>query len=467
MAQSIAKRFNIGELLMFAFPSIIMMMFMSLYTIVDGFFVSRFVGTDALSAVNITYPMSSIVVAVGVMFATGGSAVVATQIGQGKEKEARKNFSLIVLTAFVSSVIISILAIMFLDPLVRLLGASGDLVEPSKNYLRILMLFAPMSVLQMLFQNFFVIAGRPGLGLGLTVGAGIFNMVFDYVFIVPMAMGIEGAAYATVLGYCIPAIVGAVFFLANRKGLHFSMPRFSWRVIGRSCFNGSSEMVTNLSGSITTLLFNILMMRMVGSDGVAAITIVLYSQFLMTSLFLGFSIGVAPIISYHHGAGDDAYLRRLYRICIGFVLVTSILVFVFSYFISGTIVQLFTPKTSAVYGLAVHGFKLFSIAFLFAGTNIFASALYTALSDGKTSALISFARTFLFTVIGILGLSALFGLDGLWLAIPFAELVTVGFVLLIVHYQRRKRTKSKAKAKAKGFKQGPETIIPSESTALR
>lgn len=437
MAQSIAKKFNIGELLWFAFPSIIMMMFMSLYTIVDGFFVSRFVGTDALSAVNITYPMTSVVIAIGVMFATGGSAVVATQLGEGKERQAKQNFSLIVLTALIISIVITILALFGMDPLVRFLGASGDLIAPSKSYLRILMLFAPMSVLQMLFQNFFVIAGRPGLGLGLTVVAGIFNMVFDYIFIVPMGLGIDGAAYATVLGYCIPAIVGVIFFLAKRKGLHFSIPKLRWNVIGKSCFNGSSEMVTNLSGSVTTLLFNIYMMRLVGSDGVAAITIVLYSQFLMTSLFLGFSIGVAPIISYHYGAGDDTYLRRLYKICIAFVLVTSVMVFACAFFSSDLIVQLFTPKASPVYGLATHGFKLFAIAFLFAGTNIFASALYTALSDGKTSAIISFARTFLFTVVGILVLPMMIGLDGLWLAIPFAELITVGFVLLIVKRRNR------------------------------
>lgn len=441
MAQSIAKKFNIGELLLFAFPSILMMMFMSLYTIVDGLFVSRFIGTDALSAVNITYPAGSVILAVGVMFATGGSAIIATQLGEGKERQAQQNLTLITLTAVAISIVISVSALIGLDPLVRLLGASEELVEPSKAYLRILMFFAPMSVLQLLFQNFFVMAGRPGLGLGLTIGAGIFNMVFDYVFIVPMGMGIEGAAYATVLGYCIPALVGMMFFLLNRKGLHFSKPKFSWRTIGTSCFNGSSEMVTNLSGSVTTLLFNIIMMRLLGSNGVAAITIVLYSQFLMTSLFLGFSIGVAPIISYHAGAGDEKYLKRLYRICMGFILAASVAICLFAYFSSGTIVQLFTPKSSPVYDLAVHGFRLFTIAFLFAGTNIFVSALYTALSDGKTSALISFARTFLFTVIGIIGLSALFGLDGLWLAVPFAEFSTTVCVLLIARFQRTKRDK--------------------------
>lgn len=433
MNQIISKEFKFAELLQFAFPSIVMMVFLSLYMIVDGFFVSRFVGTDALSSVNITYPFSSIYVALGVMFAAGGSAVVATIMGEKKKQAANQSFTLIVLFCFCIAVLISVVAFIFIEPLVKILGAEGNLIPLCRQYLFVLVIAAPIAILQILFQNFFVTAGKPAIGLILTVMAGLCNMLFDFIFIAVMDMGISGAAYATAMGYCIPAIGGILFFLKNQQGLHFVKPKWDALTLRKSSINGSSEMVTNLSTSITTFLFNILTMKHFGSNGVAAITVILYGQFLMTSLFMGFSMGVAPIISYHFGAQNVDYLKKLKRMCWKFVLLSSFCVFAFSLSCTEAIAALFSDKPSQVYSLICRGMNIFSFSFLFAGANIFASALFTAVSDGKTSAIISFSRTFVFIIVGFVVMIQLFQVDGIWLSIPFAELCTAIVVLWFLY----------------------------------
>ncbi len=437
MNNAISKDFGFGGLLRFAFPTIIMMIFMSLYTIVDGFFVARFVGTDALSAVNLTYPLAGLTMAIGIMFATGGSAVVSRQLGEGKPQEAKQNFTLIVCTATAIGFIITLLMLLFLEPLVILMGASGALIPLCQDYLWILTVFAPASVLQMLFQSFFVTAGKPVLGLALTIAAGLTNMLLDYVFVAAFGWGVQGAAWATVIGFCIPAVGGILFFLWNRKGLCFILPRLCWRILGESCFNGSSEMVTNISTSVTTFLFNILMMRYLGSDGVAAITVILYCQFLMTSLYLGFSMGVAPVIGFQYGSQNRAGLQRIFRICMLFIVLSSVLIFFLALLCAKPIAALFAAKNSAVYPLITRGLWLFSIGFLFAGVNIFVSALFTALSNGKISALLSFSRTFVFILLGLWLLPLWLQVDGIWLAIPFAELVTVAVSFFCICRQNR------------------------------
>lgn len=420
----ISREFSTGELLRFAAPSIVMMLFLSMYTIVDGFFISRFVGTAALSATNIVYPLIGFFLAVGIMFATGGSAVVASEMGRGEHREASGHFTAVVLTAVGFSVLAGAACLTFTDPVLDLLGASADTWAYGREYITILLVFMPMSMLQCLFQSFLVTAGRPGLGLGLTVGAGLANMVLDYLFIVPLQMGIAGAALATAIGYCIPAVGGLWFFFRNRGGLCFTRPLWDFSVLLRSCANGASEMVTNLASSIITVVFNLILMAWIGTEGVAAITVIMYAQFLMVAFFMGFSIGVAPVFGYHYGAGNHRYLLRIRDHCIRFVLGASVVVAAVSYLSSGLIAVLFAPEGSLTAQLVDRGMRLFSLSFLFAGYNIFASALFTALSDGRTSAQISFARTFFFILVGIWLMTTLLGLDGLWLAIPFAELVT-------------------------------------------
>ncbi len=437
MTMSISRKFTIPQLLAFAMPSTIMMVCMSLYTIVDGLFISNFAGTDALTASNIVFPIMCLFVASGVMFATGGAAVVATQIGEGQMGKAKRNLSLITLTSFLFSVVAAALILIFLDPVLRFLGATEALMPLCVSYIRIILLFAPAMSLQILFQSLLVVAGKPGLGLALTIGAGVVNIILDGLFMGVMDMGIAGAAWGTVVGYLIPALVGLVFFFSNRKGLAFDRPTMLWRTIGKTMSNGSSEMVSNVSTSVTTLLFNLYMLRLVGPDGVAALTIVMYSQFFLSSVFMGFSMGVAPVLSFRYGSNDIPYLKHLIRICINTILVASVSVVAISYLGRDFLVSLFVPESSPVHALAVHGFTIYTITYLFVGYNMFSSAEYTALSDGKTSAIISFSRTFLFLVSGIIGLTALWGLEGLWLAVPVAEAVTT--IMIVIMNPRWKR----------------------------
>lgn len=425
MNPAIGKEFHFVSLIRFALPTIIMMIFMSLYSIVDGFFVSRFIGTDALSATNIVYPVINVIIAVGIMLATGGSAVVARKLGEGRTKSARESFSLIVIAGAASGVVLSVLVITFLEPLCKMLGANAEIMDYCRDYLFLMALFAPASILQILFQSFFVTAGRPGIGLALTVLAGVANTVLDYVFIVPLQMGVSGAALATAMGYMLPAAVGLLYFIFSKNTLRFARPKADFPVLSQSCLNGSSEMVTNLSAGVITFLFNILMMKHLGSAGVASISIVLYAQFLLTALYLGFSMGVAPVISYNHGCGNFPQLKRIFKICMIFIAVSSVTVYAVSLLLSDGLVRLFAEGDPEVYTIALHGFLLFSLSFLFTGINIFASGMFTAFSNGRVSAIISFMRTFVFILLGLVFLPRLFGVDGIWLAVPFAELLTM------------------------------------------
>lgn len=425
MSQSISQKFTPVSLLKFAFPSMVMMVFMSLYTIVDGIFISRFLGDNALSAANIVYPALSILLAVSIMLATGGSAVVAGKMGAGKKAEACSDFSMLVATGVIISILLMIPTLLFLEPLCLLMGSNGDLLSYCTAYLGTLTLFAPACMLQSLFQCFFVTAGKPHIGLTLTILGGIANAVLDYLFMGPMGLGIEGAAIATGIGQAIPAVFGLFYFFLCRKELYFTKYKLHIKTLLSVCANGSSEMVTNLSNAIVTYLFNIIMMRMAGESGVAAITILLYAQFLFNALYLGFSMGVAPIFSFHYGASNQKELQSVYKISMWFVVLSSLVITVVSFLSSDFIAGTFVVRGTETYALTVSGFALFSLSFLFSGFNIFASALFTALSDGKTSAIISFTRTFGFILLSLLTLPALLGVNGVWLAIPAAEFLTL------------------------------------------
>lgn len=425
MSNSISKEFKFFSLLRFAFPTMIMMVFMSLYTIVDGIFISRLVGTDALSATNIVYPAISLLIAVGVMLATGGSAIIAKKMGEKKEQEAREDFSFIVLTGFIIGLIFMVVGNIFIDPIVRLLGSTDALMDYCVGYLSVCLYLAPACILQLLFQTFFVTAGKPMLGLILTISGGVANMVLDYLFMGVFHMGVEGAALATGVGQLIPALIGFIYFLFVRHSLYLVKPKIRWSVLAESSFNGSSEMVTNLSGAIVTFLYNIMMLKLVGEAGVAAITIVLYGQFLFNALYMGFSMGVAPVISYNYGSENNRMLKRIFKICMLFITVSSVIVTVFALVMSPIIVEVFTAVGTETYTLAKTGFFLFSLNFIFAGVNIFASSMFTAFSDGKTSAIISFVRTFVLIVINILILPELIGVNGVWLSVPLAEFMSV------------------------------------------
>lgn len=415
------QKWNHISLLRFAAPTIIMMIFMGLYTIVDTIFVSQFVNTDALSALNIVCPVINITVGLGTMIATGGNAIVSRKMGAGNAQEAKEDFTLLIITGAIIGFTILLGGVICIDKIIYILGASDLLFPYCKNYLFILLLFIPANVLQTLFSNLFVTAGKPGLGFGLSFLAGIANIVLDYVFIVLCRLGIQGAALGTGFGYLIPTVVGLIYFAQNSGSLSFVKPRLKWNVVKESCINGSSEMVSQLATAITTFLFNITMMNLLGENGVAAITIIIYSQFLLNTLYIGYSMGIAPIIGFNYGNKNTIQQKKVFQISIQFITVVSSLIFIFSRFGGTNIIRLFVDGTSEVYQIAADGFTIFSYSFLFCGLNIFTSSMFTALSNGKVSAILSFLRTFGLLAGGILLLPKICGLTGIWLAVPVAE----------------------------------------------
>ncbi len=434
MSHSLSKKFTFGSLLMFALPTTIMMVVMSLYTIVDGVFVSRYVSTNALSSINIVYPVINIVLGISVMLSTGSSAIVAKKMGEGRPDSARQTFTTIILLNIGLGLVIALFGNLAAVPLSRLLGASELLLEDCVTYLRWQLAFAPALMLQILFQMYFVTEGRPGIGLFLTLLAGVSNALLDYLLIVPLGLGIAGAAIATVIGYMIPAVIGLLYFACSRRSLWLVRPRMERGELKDTCINGSSEMVTNLSSGIITFLFNLAMMHFAGEDGVAAITIIQYSQFLLNALFMGFSQGVSPVISFNYGSKNHNQLKQVFRTSLIFTAVTSLATFLLAQVTGSLVVGVFARPGTAVYALARHGFTIFAFSFLFSGLTIFASALFTALSDGRISAVISFVRTFGLIITSLLVLPFLIGIDGVWLAIPIAEF---GGVMLSIYYMKK------------------------------
>ena len=425
MTNKLAADFNFRSLMKFVMPSMIMMVFLSLYTIVDGIFISRFVGTVALSATNIVYPVISFELGIGIMLATGTAALVSIKMGEGKEDEANENFTFIIVVSLVAGICFAVFGNLFIDQIVEFLGATKEQFPQAKIYISVLLYFAPSLLLQIYFQYMMSVAGRPNLGLWLTIIAGILNVVLDYIFMKPMGMGIYGAALATGIGYFSTAIVGIVFFAVKKKGLRLVKVRADWKMLLKAVTNGSSEMVSNLATSITTFLFNISIIGFYGNNGVAAITIVFYFQFLFSSIFIGYTAGVAPIISYKYGEKNYSQLKHVVKMSIIFIATGSIMMFAVSRMTIGSILHVFAAGNQSVYNIAKSGFNLFSYSFLFTGFSIMASAMFTALSNGRVSAVISFARTFGFIVISILVLPRIMGGNGLWITIPVAEFLSL------------------------------------------
>lgn len=434
----LAQKFNTLSLLRFAFPTIAMMIFMGLYTIVDTIFVARFVNEYALSAINIVCPIINVTVGLGTMLATGGNAIISRKMGSGMVKEAKENFTFLIIVGTVIGALITLIGLSCLNPIIYKLGASNLLYPYCRDYLLIILLFIPANILQTLFQNLFVTAGKPGIGFTVSILAGVANIVFDYIFIVFMKMGIAGAALGTGIGYSLPAIAGLFYFAKSKGSLSFCRPKLDLKVLAESCFNGSSEMIGQLATAITTLLFNHTMMSLVGENGVAAITIIIYSQFLLSTLYIGYSMGVVPIIGYNYGSRNTEQQKAIFRICITFIAAVSFTVFVVCLLGSRFIVSLFADSNSDVYQLAVKGFSIFAYSFLFCGLNIFASAMFTALSNGKISAVLSLLRTFGFVSTGLLILPKVFGITGVWLAVPAAEcIVFVISISCLLYYRKR------------------------------
>lgn len=426
MSIKLIEHINWKSILKFTLPTIIMMIFMSLYQMIDAVFISNYVSTNALSAVNIVFPVISLLIGLAVMLGTGGNAIIAKNMGEGRFHQARSRFTLVVVIGIVIGLLSAAAGIFFIEDIVRLLGASEVLYQYCVDYLLTLLFASPFAVLQLLFQSFFPAAGKPNLGLAAVAAGGVANIVLDYLFIVQFGWGVKGAAVATAIGYAIPAIYGLLYFTLKRDGmLYFVKPVWEAKVLLDSCLNGSSEMVTNLANGVTTFLFNMMMMRYLGEDGVAAITVILYVQFLLSAVYIGYSGGIAPVISYYYGCLDAVSLRKLIKTSSIFIAINSILWYALSFLLKTPVTAIFVRPGSNVWQIVDEGWGLFALTYLLTGFNIFASAMFTAFSDGKRSALISFLRTFAFLSVCILGLPYLIGATGIWLAVPVAEALTL------------------------------------------
>lgn len=437
MENSLQKKITFMSLIKYTFPTVVMMIFFSFYTIVDGIFISRFVGADALSASNIVFPVINLVLGVGIMFATGGSAIVATKMGEGKIKQARENFTLIAISALVLGIIIEIITIIFMKEIIYVLGSTDELYFNCKEYLFYMIIFTPFIILKFYFDYFLVTAGAPNLALISGVLGGIVNIILDYVFIVRLNMGIRGAALATCIGYMVPSIIGIVYFLNKKHNLHFVKPKLELDVITKSSSNGMSEMITQLASAVTTFLYNIVLIRLLGEDGIASITIILYVQLLLNSAYMGFVSGVQPRISYSYGSKDEKQITKLIKYSLVIIILFAVISFVLSRHLSEVLIMIFTPRTTSLFNIAHNAFILFSISFLIDGINIFTSGMFTAFSNGKVSAIISVLRTFILVIVGMMILPNLFGVNGVWLVVPFAEVVTLIVSILYIYKYRK------------------------------
>lgn len=439
MNNQLELRITAPNVLKFTFSSIIMMVIMSLYTVVDGTFVSRLIGTDAFSAVNIIYPLLSLTVGIGAMFGSGLTALVSIKLGAGRKKEACENLTFIVLFAIAFGFVLAVLSFLFIDPIIYALGSNEQIYPYCRDYVLPLLLFFPANILQLQFQSLYVADGKPQIGLGVTIIGGLTNIILDYVFIAVLDMGIAGAAWGTGLGYSIPAVYGLCYFAFNKKGnLYFVKPKSDFKVLVKAAVNGSSEMVSNLSTSVTTLLFNVIMMRLLGQNGVAAISILLYLDFVMVAVSLGYSMGTAPLFSFNYGRGNEENLKKLFRISLKFCAVFGISVTAGSILLARPLTAIFTSPGTEVYELAVAGLKIYAFNYLFKGFNLFSSAMFTAFGDGRVSAILSFLRTLVFLTTTLLGLSVLLGVTGVWIASPAAELMA--FALSIYYVWKSRKT---------------------------
>lgn len=429
----LAQEFNFLKLIKFALPTTIMMMFMSLYTMIDGIFISEFVGTDALAATNIAYPCMSVLFGLGLMFGAGGSAVVAFKLGEGKELEAKQSFTFIIITAITVGIIYRTLGLTFTDGIVRMLGTNDATHELAKTYAHYIFVFAPISMLQMSFSSFFVASGKPLLGLCATVTGGLTNLVLDYVFIVVMDMGLMGASLGTALGGSIPAVTGLIYFSLNRKGtLHFVKPTLDFVAVAKTMSNGVSEMIGQLSNATTMFMFNIILMKIAGETGVAAISIILYLQFLFNGIYLGYSQGCAPIMSFKYGSGDFLQLQKIVKLSRRFIIVSAVIVYGVAFMLRDFLILSFTQNDPEVYALAYSGYAIYGLNILFVGSNLFTSSMFTSLSNGKVSAIVSSLRSFIFIALYLTILPYFFGIDGVWIAVPLAEITTLCISLIFI-----------------------------------
>lgn len=426
MAQNMAQHFTFAKLLRFTLPSVGMMVFMSLYVMIDGFFVSNWCGATALAAVNFAYPIPAILGSLGFMLGTGGNAIVASTLGAGNRKLANERFSMLVFAALAGGIAFAILGTATLRPLLVALGASGQMLEDGIVYGSILVMSVPFTILQYLFQELMMTAGKPDMAFGVTVVAGVVNIVLDAVLIVGAGLGVAGAAIGTMAGEAAGALIPLVYFMRkNTSNLRLVRTRFDWRTLGRACWNGSSEMVSNIASSVVAMVYNIQLLAYLGEPGVAAYGVIMYAGFLFAAVFLGYCTGCAPLMSYHLGARNGEEMASLFRKSLLIVGVAGVGMFALTRVLVAPLATLFVGYDAGLLELTVHAALLYSFALLVMGFNVYGSSLFTAVGNGHVSALISFVRTFICEIGAVLLVPLALGADGIWLSILVAEAVAL------------------------------------------
>ena len=435
----LSDHFGYKRLIRFTVPSILMMIVTSIYGVVDGFFISNFVGKTPFAAVNFIMPFLMVVGALGFMFGTGGSALIAKTMGEGAEEKAQKTFSMLVYATIISGVVISVLSIIFLRPIASFLGAEGTMLDDCVTYGRIILMALPFLMVQYAFASLVVTAEKPKLGLIVTIIAGITNMIGDALFMVILDWGVVGAALATAIGQVVGGIIPLVYFARkNSSRLKLGKPFWDGKALIKTCTNGSSELLNNISMSIVGMLYNAQLLKYAGENGVAAYGTIMYVNFIFIAVFIGFSTGVAPVISFHFGAKNTDELKGLLKRSAVIILSSSAVMFIVAKFLSTPLAKIYVGYDAELLEMTIHAFGIYAFSFLFAGVAIFGSAFFTALNDGLTSALIAFLRTLVFQVASVMLLPLIWGLDGIWMSVIVAEFMAVVVTLIFLVAKRKK-----------------------------
>lgn len=434
----LSEHFTYKKLIQFTVPTIIMMIFTSIYGVVDGLFVSNCVGSDAFASVNLIMPALMILGAIGFMIGTGGSALVSKTMGEGNQEKANQYFSMLLFVVTIIGFIFTVIGFIVMEPVAKLLGAEGNLVDICVIYGRTLIIALIPFMLQNCFQSFLIVAERPRLGLVVSVITGVLNMILDFLFIYVFKMGVFGAAFATGVSQLIGGIVPLIYFMKKSETLKLGKTKLELKPIIQACTNGSSEMVTNISMSVVNMLYNLQLMKYAGADGVVAYGIIMYVSFIFSGTYIGYSIGSAPIIGYHYGAQNTKELKSLLKKSLKLLIITSIVMTVIGELLAKPLAGIFVSYDVNLLDMTTNAIRIFSISYLISGINIFASSFFTALNNGVVSAAISFLRTLLFQIAMIFILPLIWSLNGIWLAVVFAEVLALIVSMAFLVTNRKK-----------------------------
>lgn len=422
----LSDHFTYKKLLRLTLPSIVMLVVTSVYSVVDGFFISNFVGKTAFAAINLILPYLMVIGSVGFMMGTGGGALIAKIMGERRPDQANRVFSMVVYLTGLFGVLLTVLGLVCLQPVAALLGAEGALMENCVRYGRVVLLATPAFILQFAFQCLFATANKPGLGLAITVAAGLTNVALDALFVVVFSWGLAGAAAATAIGQCVGGFLPVLYFIRkNNSLLRLGKAVFDGRALLQVCLNGSSEMLSNIASSIVGMLYNIQLLRYIGEDGVAAYGVLLYLGMVFNAIFLGFSVGAAPVVSYHYGAGNRAELKSIKSKCYTIIGIFSGSMFLLAMLLSKSLATVFVGYDQALFELTIHAFLIYSLSFLFFGFTIYTSSFFTALNNGPVSAAVSFLRTLVFQVAAVFLLPLFFDMEGIWWSVATAEVLSL------------------------------------------